>query len=93
MNKRELVEEAMHLCERDLTKADMAEALECIVNVISNELEAGSRIDIKNFASFGVKTRAARKGFNPSTGTTMDIPEKVVPFCKISKSISVLPRL
>lgn len=89
MNKKELVDVAVGLCERDLNKADMAEALDCIVNAITHELEGGNGVEIKNFANFGVKTRAARGGRNPQTGEAINIPEKQVTFCKVSKSILV----
>jgi len=89
MNKRQLVNAATALCERDLVKADIAEALDCIANAITHELESGNGVEIKGFANFGVKTRSARTGRNPHTGETMEIPEKAVTFCKISKSIQV----
>ena len=77
------------MCERDLSKADMAEALDCIVNAVTHELEKGNNVEIKNFANFGVRDRVARKGRNPQTGAVIDIPAKTVTFCKVSKSIKV----
>jgi len=89
MNKKKLVDAAVGLCERDLSKADMAEALDCVVNAITHELEKGGSVEIKSFANFGVRDRAARKGRNPQTGAVIDIPAKIVTFCKVSKSIVV----
>lgn len=93
MTKRQLVDAAIKLCERDLIKADIAEALDCIINVITHELESGNNVEIKNFAKFGVKTRAAREGRNPQTGEAIHIPAKEVTFCNLSKGIKVSPRL
>ena len=89
MNKKKLIDAAVELCERDLNKADMTEALECVINVITHELQTGGYVDIKSFANFGVKDRAARMGRNPQTGATMEIPAKKLTFCKISKTILV----
>jgi len=89
MNKKQLVDAATELCERDLIKADIAEALDCLVNAITHELEQGGSVEIKSFANFGVKTRSAREGRNPQTGEAMSIPAKQVTFCKVSKSIKV----
>lgn len=89
MNKKQLVDAALALNERDMARADMAEALDCIINAVTHELEHGNSVEIKNFANFGVKTRPARAGRNPQTGATINIPEKQVTFCKISKSVIV----
>lgn len=87
MNKRQLVDDAITLNERNLSKADMAEALDCLLNSIEGELKAGGKVELKNFGAFGTKVRSARTGRNPQTGESMQIPEKTVAFCKLSSKI------
>jgi len=87
MNKRQLIDDAITLNERNLSKADMAEALDCLLNSIAGELRAGGKVELKNFGAFGTKVRSARTGRNPQTGESMQIPEKTVAFCKLSSKI------
>lgn len=49
--------------------------VEAIFNKIKSELLAGKRIQLADFGTFNVKTRAARKGINPRTGEEIQIPE------------------
>ncbi|MEK7842057.1 MAG: HU family DNA-binding protein, partial [Deltaproteobacteria bacterium] len=39
------------------------------------------------FGSFKVKGHKARKGRNPKTGETIDIPAKKTPFFKVGKEL------
>lgn len=88
MNKKELVEAALDLNESpDLSKADMTEALACILNAIQGEICRGGKVELKNFGSFGTKRRAEREGRNPQTGAKITIPEATVAYCKLSKKL------
>lgn len=46
---------------------------------ISEEFQNGTVVALKDFGKFELKKRDARKGRNPATGETIDIPAKVVP--------------
>ncbi|RLA42710.1 MAG: hypothetical protein DRR06_13825 [Gammaproteobacteria bacterium] len=88
MNKKALVEAAMKLNETpSISALDMEESLDCILNAIQGEISNGGKVELKNFGSFGTKVRAARAGRNPQTGEKIQIAEKKVAYCKLSKSI------
>ena len=56
------------------TKEIVQKTFDGIIDVLANE----GRIELRNFGVFEVKKRAARKGRNPKTGDTVDVPEKFV---------------
>jgi DNA-binding protein HU-beta len=62
-----------------LSKKQAGEAYDAAFDAIVGYLKDGDRVQLPGFGSFAVKTRAARKGRNPSTGATMEI--------KASKSV------
>lgn len=70
-----------------LTKAAAGKALEATLESISEALVAGKSITLIGFGTFGVKTRAARKGFNPLTKEPMDIAEARVASFKAGKKL------
>ena len=49
-----------------------------------------AKVMIPGFGGFAVKTRAARKGRNPSTGKEMEIPEAKVASFKVSSQLKEL---
>ena len=84
MNKQDLITKVSEVA--GLTKKDTGKAIDALLNVIQNELNSGEKIQIVGFGSFEVRDRAARKGTNPSTGETIDIPACRVPFFKPGKA-------
>ncbi len=46
---------------------------------VTDALRRGDRVTLVGFGSFDVRKRAARKGRNPRTGATLNIPAKRVP--------------
>lgn len=57
-----------------LSKKQAAEAFDVVIDSLTSFLKRGERIQIPGFGSFNVSDRAARKGRNPATGATIDIP-------------------
>jgi len=59
------------------------EQVQAIVNtfttVVKQAVVAGDTVTIRGFGSFGPQKRAAKKGRNISAGTSILIPEHVVP--------------
>lgn len=53
--------------------------VEAVFNAIKSELKAGNPITIRSFGKFHLQARDARKGRNPRTGETIDIPAKKYP--------------
>ncbi len=74
MKKKEIVEE---LSERAFTTRKQTEAIiESLIQIIGREAVNG--FTIPGFCAFSVIDRKARKGRNPHTGKTIDIPAKKV---------------
>ena len=86
MIKSELVqriaEHNPHLYQRDV---------ENIVNAILDEIVAalarGDRVELRGFGAFSVKSRGARTGRNPRTGTAVSVDAKRVPYFKTGKEL------
>ncbi|WP_296678606.1 integration host factor subunit beta [Novosphingobium sp.] len=68
-----------------------AEEIEKIVNVFFDEIAArlakGGRVELRGFGSFSTRERDARKGRNPRTGDSVDVPGKHVPYFKPGKEM------
>ncbi len=86
MLKRELVSE---ITERlgSYYKQDVAQALDIILENITQALTEGRRVEIRGFGSFSVRTRKPRTTKNPKTGKMMDIPERKTLHFTMSKSL------
>lgn len=68
-------------------QATVKRVVETTFEVISREFSAGNVIAIKDFGKFEKKDRPARKGRNPATGETIDIPAKTVPKFTFAKAL------
>ena len=76
MNKADLVNS---LAEKTgLTKTKSNEVIDTLVSVISGALSNGEKVTLVGFGTFTTSKRDARKGRNPKTGETVDIPSKRV---------------
>ena len=76
MNKTELV--AAMAEQTNLSKKDAEAALKAFVDVVSEELKKGEKVQLVGFGTFEVSERAAREGRNPQTGETMRSEERRV---------------
>ena len=85
MNKTELI--AAIAEKTQLTKKDSEMALKAFVNVVSEELKKGEKIQLVGFGTFEVSDRAARTGKNPQTGNAIDIPASKAPKFKAGKAL------
>ena len=65
MNKTELI--AAIAAKTGETKKDAEATLNAFVNVVSETLAKGDKVQLVGFGSFEVRKRAARKGRNPQT--------------------------
>lgn len=72
MTKADLVEAIAK--DTGLSKADAARAVESFVVNVTKALNAGDKVTLVGFGSFSARQRAARKGVNPRTGDTINIP-------------------
>ena len=91
MNKKEL--SAKLAKNTGLSQAKAGEVVNAIFDarpgkgIIAIELDAGRKVTIPGFGTFGTRTRAARRGTNPATGEPMDIPAKKYPFFRPGKTL------
>ena len=85
MNKAELV---AAIAERtELSKKDSEKALKAFIDVITDELKKGEKVQLVGFGTFEVSKRAAREGRNPQTGKTMKIEASLAPKFKAGKAL------
>ncbi|MEM6410650.1 MAG: integration host factor subunit beta [Pseudomonadota bacterium] len=77
-----LAEEHPHLPQKRVEQA-----VDVIFEEISAALERGDRVELRGFGAFSVRQRDARRGRNPRTGETVDVPAKRVPFFKAGKEL------
>ncbi len=86
MLKRELVSEITEQLG-SYYKQDIAQALDIILENITQALTEGRRVEIRGFGSFSVRTRKPRTTKNPKTGKMMDIPARKTLHFTMSKSL------
>jgi len=85
MNKTELV--AAMAEKAEISKKDSEKALKAFVDVISDELKKGGKVQLVGFGTFEVSERAAREGRNPQTGKAMKIAASKAPRFKAGKAL------
>ena len=85
MNKTELV--AAMAKDTNLSKKDVEAVLKSFIDVVTDELKKGEKIQLVGFGTFEAKNRAAREGRNPQTGETVQIPASVAPTFKAGKAL------
>lgn len=91
VNKSEMADKLAG--KADVSKTKAAEIIDTIFStndgegIIAAELDAGRKVSIFGFGTFSTKHRSARKGRNPATGETIDIPAKEYPHFSASKGL------
>ena len=88
MNKSDLV--AAIAAKTGATKKDAEATLNAFVNVVSETLAKGDKVQLVGFGSFEVRKRAARKGRNPQTKEEIKIPASKAPVFKAGKALKDL---
>ena len=85
MNKAELIAAVAENAE--LTKKDAEKAVKAFIEVVTDELKKGEKVQVVGFGTFEVAERAAREGRNPQTGETMTIAACKAPKFKAGKAL------
>ena len=80
MNKAELINAAAE--KAGLSKKDTETAINAAIEVISDCLAEGDKVQLVGFGAFEVKSRAERIGRNPKTKESIKIPASKVPVFK-----------
>ena len=76
MNKADLVNSLS--TKTGLTKTKSNEVVDSIVSTITESLRNGEKVTLVGFGTFTTSKKEARKGRNPKTGETLEIPAKTV---------------
>ena len=85
MNKAELIAAVAENAE--LTKKDAEKAVKAFIEVVTDELKKGEKVQVVGFGTFEVAERAAREGRNPQTGASMTIAASKAPKFKAGKAL------
>jgi len=86
MNKTELV--AAIAEQTKMTKKDAEAAVKAFIDVVTEELKKGEKVQLVGFGTFAVSERAAREnGHNPRTGEAMSIAATKNPKFKAGKAL------
>lgn len=83
MNKNELVSAVADAA--DISKKDADAAITALVEVITEALKEGEKVQLVGFGTFELRKRSARTGHNPRTQEPMEIGEAIVPVFKAGK--------
>jgi integration host factor subunit beta len=86
MTKSELI---ARLAERNprLVARDADEAVNTMLDAMTDALAGGQRIEIRGFGSFALNYRPPRVGRNPKSGDRVQVPAKHVPHFKAGKEL------
>ena len=86
MTKSELIE-ILARRQGHLKADDVDMAVKTLLEMMSNSLTEGDRIEIRGFGSFSLHFRPPRLGRNSKTGDSVALPGKYVPHFKPGKEL------
>lgn len=86
MTKSELIE-LLSRKQKHLPAKDVELAVKHMLELMSNALASGDRIEIRGFGSFSLHYRPPRLGRNPKTGDAVALAGKYVPHFKPGKDL------
>lgn len=76
MNKADLINSISE--KTGLTKTRSNEVIDAFLDSVTESLSSGEKVTLVGFGTFTISQRDARKGRNPKTGESIDIPAKKV---------------
>ena len=76
MTKKDLVLKIAE--DAGLKQVDVKKVVQMMLDLMTDALAKGERIELRNFGIFKVKVRKGRTGRNPRTGETVPVPSKKV---------------
>ena len=86
MIKSELID-VISRNQKHLPAKDVELAVKHILEIMSDSLASGQRIEIRGFGSFSLHYRPPRMGRNPKTGEAVALSGKYVPHFKPGKDL------
>ena len=85
MNKAELIEGVSG--KTGLTKKETGNVVDTMTGTITSTFSKGEKVILIGFGTFQVMKRKARRGVNPQTRKTIQIPAKKVPKFRPGKGL------
>ncbi len=67
--------------------SDIEKIVYTIINVMSDNIASGNRVELRGFGTFGLKELKARKSRNPKTGATVFVKNKRIPYFRMGKRL------
>lgn len=90
MTKADLI---AHVAKKaNLTNKAARDSVQAIFNGIADTLKKGDKVVVTGFGTFSVRGRAARKGRNPQTGASINIPARKTPGFTAGKALKKMIR-
>ena len=86
MNKSELIDN-LSLKLESFSADDIKMSTNSIIDLISEALAKGDRVEIRNFGTFSTRTRERRIARNPKMGTSILVEDKNHPYFRASKHL------
>ncbi|MBC8211598.1 MAG: integration host factor subunit beta [Gammaproteobacteria bacterium] len=86
LTKSDLIE-SLTRAQGHLAYKDVELAVKSLIEMMSNALSMGERIEIRGFGSFSLHFRPPRVGRNPKSGDKVELPGKYVPHFKPGKEL------
>ena len=84
MNRSQLVKRLSNKTS-SLYEGDIKVSVDQIIDLITETLKNGNRVEIRNFGTFSVRKREQRISRNPKTGTSILVRSKNHPYFRASK--------
>jgi integration host factor subunit beta len=85
MVKSDLIEKLVK--KENLTEKVATDIVNLVFDGFVNELKKGGRIEIRGFGAFSVREYDAYKGWNPKTGSKVEVKSKKMPFFKVGREL------
>ena len=85
MNKSELIQAMAE--KAGMTQKDAGACLDAMLEVVTDTMVKGDKVQLVGFGSFETKQRAGRTGRNPKTKEAIQIPAATVPVFKAGKAL------
>ena len=77
LNKKEIVEAIA--TKTNQNKGSIGETIDALLEVITEKIKGGAKVNFTGFGAFTVNERKGRTGINPQTREKMEIPATKVP--------------
>ena len=71
----------------DMRPEEIERVVDVFFDEIAERLSRGGRVELRGFGAFSTRTRDPRKGRNPRTGESVEVPGKRVPYFKPGKDM------